>query len=129
MAGVNPESGEVLWSRDIPAMLGMNILTPVVVGDSIFTSSYGGGSFLLTFERVDGKIAPKIAWKTPLQGYMSTPIVLDGHAYLHLRSKRFTCVDLANGKQKWTTKPYGGYWSLVARGTASWPWTNAGNYC
>ncbi|MBN2292604.1 MAG: hypothetical protein JXM70_09275 [Pirellulales bacterium] len=46
---------------------------------------------------------------------MSTPIVIDGHAYLHLRSKRFTCVELATGKQKWTTKPYGKYWSMVAQ--------------
>jgi outer membrane protein assembly factor BamB len=30
---------------------------------------------------------------------MSTPVVIDGHAYLHLRSQRFTCVDLATGKQ------------------------------
>ena len=47
---------------------------------------------------------------------MSTPVVIDGHAYLHLRNKRFTCVDLATGKQKWTTTPYGQYWSLVAQG-------------
>jgi len=46
---------------------------------------------------------------------MSTPVVIDGHAYLHLRSRRFTCVELATGKQKWTTEPYGQYWSLVAQ--------------
>jgi outer membrane protein assembly factor BamB len=116
MAGVDAESGEALWSMDIPAMLGMNILTPVVAGDAVFTSSYGGGSRLLKFERVDGKIEPGVAWKAPLQGYMSNPIVIDGHAYLHMRNQRFTCVDLVNGKQKWTTTPYGEYWSLVARG-------------
>jgi outer membrane protein assembly factor BamB len=47
---------------------------------------------------------------------MSTPVVIDGHAYLHLRNQKFTCLDLATGKQKWTTTSrYGQYWSLVAQ--------------
>ncbi len=47
---------------------------------------------------------------------MSTPVVINGHAYLHLRNQRFTCIDLATGESKWTTKPYGKYWSMVANG-------------
>ncbi len=35
-------------------------------------------------------------------------LVLEDH-------RRFTCVELATGKQKWTTEPYGQYWSLVAQ--------------
>jgi hypothetical protein len=47
---------------------------------------------------------------------MSTPVVIDGHAYLHLRNQRFTCFDLKTGERKWTTTPFGKYWSLVANG-------------
>ena len=47
---------------------------------------------------------------------MSTPVVIDGHAYLHLRNQRFTCIDLTNGKECWTTQPFGKYWSLVSQG-------------
>jgi len=115
LAGLVPESGQVLWSQDIPAMLGMNILTPTVWGDRIFTSAYGGGSQLLGIQRQADGFQAETVWKTPLQGYMSTPVVIDGHAYLHLRNQRFTCVELATGKQKWTTQPYGQYWSLVAQ--------------
>jgi len=115
LAGVVPESGQVLWSQDIPAMLGMNILTPTVLGDAVFTSAYGGGSQLLGIKSGAGGFQAETVWKTALQGYMSTPVVIDGHAYLHLRSRRFTCVELATGKQKWTTEPYGQYWSLVAQ--------------
>jgi len=115
LAGVVPESGQVLWSQDIPAMLGMNILTPTLWGDSIFTTAYGGGSQLLGIKRQADGFQAETVWKTPLQGYMSTPVVIDGHAYLHLRNQRFTCVELATGKQKWTTQPYGQYWSLVAQ--------------
>ncbi len=115
MVGVDPESGEALWSRDIPATLGMNILTPTLIGNSLFTSSYGGGSRLIEIQGNGEKLESATLWRTPLQGYMSTPVVIEGHAYMHLRSRRFTCVELATGEQKWTTKPYGEYWSLVAR--------------
>jgi outer membrane protein assembly factor BamB len=115
LAGVKPESGKVLWSQDIPAMLGMNILTPTVLGDKIFTSSYGGGSRLLEIKRMGSDFQVQTVWKTSLQGYMSTPVIIDAHAYLHLRSQRFTCLDLATGKQTWTSEPYGQYWSLVAQ--------------
>lgn len=115
LAGVEPDSGKLLWSRDIPAMLGMNILTPTVQGDRVFASSYGGGSRLLQIKNDGDGFKVETVWDTPLQGYMSTPVVIDGHAYLHLRSQRFTCLDLATGKQKWTTKPFGQYWSLVAQ--------------
>ncbi len=116
LAGVEQDSGKVLWSEDIPAMLGMNIVTPTVLGNRIFTSSYGGGSRLLEIKRAGDDFQAQTVWKTPLQGYMSTPVVIDGQAYLHLRNQRFTCVDLATGKQRWETKErFGQYWSLVAQ--------------
>ena len=115
LTGVVPDSGQILWSQDIPAMLGMNILTPTVRGDTIFTSAYGGGSQLLGIKRQADGFQAETIWKTASQGYMSTPVIIDSYAYLHLRSRRFTCVDLTTGKQTWTTRPYGQYWSLVAQ--------------
>jgi outer membrane protein assembly factor BamB len=47
---------------------------------------------------------------------MSTPIVVGGHAYVHLRNQRFACLDLATGREAWITKPFGRYWSMVAQG-------------
>jgi hypothetical protein len=48
---------------------------------------------------------------------MTSPVLIDGHAYLFLRSNRFTCVELASGAERWTSGPTGDdYWSLVARG-------------
>ena len=58
----------------------------------------------------------KELWQTKQQGYMSTPVVIDGHAYIHLKNQRFACIDLATGTETWTTKPFGKYWSLVANG-------------
>ncbi len=49
-------------------------------------------------------------------GYMSTPVVIDGHAYLHLQNQRFTCINLKTGERTWTSQAFGKYWSLVAQG-------------
>jgi outer membrane protein assembly factor BamB len=121
LTGVDEASGNELWSQNIEAFRGMNILTPVVVGDAIFTSTYGGKSWLFDLVRngdatSSGKIfSTTERWQNKSQGYMSTPVVIDGHAYLHLRNQRFTCIDLATGKERWTTTPFGKYWSLVAQ--------------
>ena len=117
LAGVDLQTGELFWSQKIPAFRGMNIMTPVVFGDAVFTSSYGGKSLL--FDIAAGgsgreKLKHTERWSNNSQGYMSTPIVYGGHAYMHLRNQRFTCLDLSTGEEKWRTRPFGKYWSMVA---------------
>lgn len=117
LAGVELDSGKVLWSVDVKAFRGMNILNPTVVGDQVFTSSYGGGSFLFTVRRDGEAWSVEQAWQTKAQGYMSTPVVLDGHIYLHRRDKRFSCVELATGTEKWASgERFSDYASLVTDG-------------
>jgi len=116
LAGLDPETGTVFWSQTIPAFRGMNILTPTVSGDTIFTSAYGGKSFLFTLKYENGELSPSETWTNKVSGYMSSPVVIGGHVYLHLQNQRFTCIDLATGTSRWTTTPFGKYWSLVANG-------------
>jgi outer membrane protein assembly factor BamB len=116
VAGVEPEDGTVLWSEEIPAFRGMNILTPTVIGDAVFTSSYGGRSSLFSISRDPSGWKVDQAWSHKSQGYMSSPVVIDGHIYLHLRNQRLVCIDAKTGDDCWTTKPFGKYWSMVANG-------------
>jgi len=116
LAGVDPESGKELWSQKVPAFRGMNILTPCVWNNAVFTSSYGGKSFRYEVTQKDGTFDVGQVWEQKSQGYMSSPVIIDGHVYLHLRNQRFTCINLNTGKETWTTKPYGKYWSLIANG-------------
>jgi outer membrane protein assembly factor BamB len=115
LAGVHLEDGKVLWSASIPAFRGMNILTPTVIENRIFTSSYGGGAFLFEVEKSGTEFSLKEMWKNKVQGYMSSPVVIDHHVYLHLRNQRFACIDLKTGKEAWITTPFGKYWSMVVR--------------
>jgi len=114
LAGLDPVSGKVLWSHIVPSFRGMNILTPVVVGDAVFTSSYQNKSWLFQISHDKDRYAVREVWNNNAQGYMSTPVVIDGHAYLHLQNQRFTCIDLKTGKRTWTSPPFGKYCSMVA---------------
>jgi outer membrane protein assembly factor BamB len=114
LVGVDPESGEKLWSQEIPAFRGMNILTPIQHADGIFTSAYGAKAYLYR-PSADGKV--ETAWANKLQAYMSSPIVHEGHAYVHLRNQTVACIDLKSGDVKWnTSERFGQYWSMVAKG-------------
>ena len=116
LAGVDPEKGTVLWKTPVEAFRGMNIVTPTVHDGRVFTTSYGGGSFLFAVDPANTAAPVAQLWRNKIQGYMSTPIVIGGHAYVHLRNQRFACLDLATGKETWITKPFGRYWSMVAQG-------------
>lgn len=115
LAGVDLQTGAVLWEQKVPNFRGMNILTPVVFGDGIFTSAYQNKSWFYDVSKSNGKFEVQEAWNEKAQGYMSTPVVIDGHAYIHLQNERFACINLTTGERTWTSKPYGKYCSLVAQ--------------
>lgn len=112
LAGVDLDSGSPLWKHEVAAFRGMNILTPTVWDNGIFTSSYGGRSLLLDVS--NGSTGTR--WENKLEGYMSSPVVIDHYVYMHLRNKRFACIDMTTGKEMWVTRPYGEYWSMVTNG-------------
>ncbi len=116
LAGVDPATGKELWAKEIPSFRGMNILTPVPVGDDgIFTSTYGGNTRLLRVKSEGGKYDTSDAWTLRYEGNMSTPVVVDGHAYVLGKDKRLLCVNVKTGKEVWGTDDrFGDYWSLVA---------------
>ena len=114
--GVEIESGEALWSVDVPNFRGMNILTPVTYGDGVLTSSYKNATYFFNIRR-DGEswVATK-AWENRATAYMSSPVIVDGHAYLHLGNRRIDCIDLSNGESRWRSEPFGEYWSMAVQG-------------
>ncbi len=115
LVGLDLETGRQLWIQNVPSFRGMNILTPVVFGDAILTSSYQNKSWLYRINRGSTGFTVAEAWQNTAQGYMSTPVVIDGHAYLHMGNQRFTCINLQTGERTWTSKPFGKYASLVAQ--------------
>jgi outer membrane protein assembly factor BamB len=117
LAGVDPADGRVLWEQPVEAFRGMNILTPVACGDILFSSTYGGKTIGYKVTRDGDRFAVAEAWRHKAQGYMSTPVVIDGVAYTHLKSQRVLAIEVATGRELWTSeRSFGKYWSLVAQG-------------
>lgn len=116
LAGVDPQDGKVLWEQEVPNFRGMNILTPVPIGDSIFTSSYRNKAWSFQVSAEEGKFQVKETWSNNAQGYMSSPVVVGDHIYLHLQNQRFSCINLRTGQRTWTSQPFGKYCSLLAQG-------------
>jgi len=117
--GLNAETGDVIWQHEVPAFRGMNILTPTVYGDGVFTSTYRNGSYFYALDAPtdSGSAALQVeeAWTSTGAGYMSSPVVVDGHVYLHLGNERMTCIDLETGERRWTSEPIAKYASLAVR--------------
>jgi outer membrane protein assembly factor BamB len=118
LAGLSPEDGKELWSLPVESFRGMNILTPALAGTNrLFTATYGGKTQCVEITEKDGVFSARTAWDFKAQGYMTSPVIVDGHAYLQLRSQRALCIALADGKERWTTgEGFGKYWSMVANG-------------
>lgn len=113
LMGIDLDGGEVIWSQPIQSFRGMNILTPTIYNGGIFTSAHSGTTQLWNVTS-DGAISE--VWRLAAQAYMSSPVVVEGHAYLHLKNQRLACIDLATGQQRWRTRPFGKYWSMVTNG-------------
>lgn len=113
LAGLDLETGQTLWAIDVPAFRGMNILTPTVIGDRVLTSTYKNKTYMYDVEQKDASFRVQEAWTLSAQGYMSSPVVVDDFAYLHLGNGRLSCIDLKTGKQRWRTKRFGKYWSMA----------------
>ncbi len=116
LVGVDLDQGTPLWEEKVPSFRGMNILTPVVIGDTIFTSSYQNKSWLYRISKTNDQFTVAEVWSNNAQVYLSTPVVINGHLYLHLQNQRITCIDVITGNRTWTSQSFGKYCSFVAQG-------------
>jgi outer membrane protein assembly factor BamB len=118
LGGILASDGKVAWTSEVKAFRGMNILPPTPIGNKIFTATYGGGSFLFDITKDEQTLVAKELWNdSKREGYMSSPVVIDGKVYLHGRDKRFHCLDPDTGKTLWSSEDkFGEYCSIVTQG-------------
>ena len=115
---IDDADGSEICSRDIEAFRGMNILTPTIVGDSIFTSAHSGKGEMLKIASDGNGFSLDQDWENKkLEAYMSSPVVIGDHGYLFLKSQRFCCFNLETGEAAWRSGgKFGKYWSMVTSG-------------
>jgi outer membrane protein assembly factor BamB len=86
--GVDQESGEVLWEKDLP---GPTWSSPVVVDDVWIQGDCNG--VLHGFDLADPTVDPPELWTVEVEGCIeSTPAVWDGRIYVGARGGRFYAI-------------------------------------
>jgi outer membrane protein assembly factor BamB len=116
LCGVDLSSGNVLWRQPIEAFRGMNILTPLVIGDRVFTSAHSGKAQWFKITRQDSQWSIRQLWQQKQQAYMSSPVFAGGKILLHLKNERFTALDPETGASVFTTRPMAKYVSMITDG-------------
>lgn len=108
--GLDPETGEVLWTEPWKLNYGMAIPTPRQMGDELFLTCFYNGSMMLKFRPDDAK--PAVAWRTEkmserntthLNSTMATPSIVDGYIYGPCSYGEFRCLKAENGERMWET--------------------------
>ncbi|MEC9093745.1 MAG: PQQ-binding-like beta-propeller repeat protein [Planctomycetota bacterium] len=116
LAGIDIATGKTLWKQPVPSFRGMNILTPSIQDNTIFTSSYNNKSFAYEISKSSQSLSVQSKWQSNLRAYMSSPVIIDGHAYVHLQNRQLACFEISSGETKWVSKSrkrFGEYWSMI----------------
>lgn len=107
LSGLDPETGEVLWSEKLAAQMNMNVVMPRLAADRLFLSLFFQGSSL--FKLTAGKPGVETLWKnkadkkTGLKCMNGTPIIQDGHVYGVCGNGELRCLKLETGERVWET--------------------------
>lgn len=118
MGAIDPDTGEILWEIPVETAIGAAYPTPVIYGDNIFLSLYGRKTHLFHVSKnEDGTFTCEPVWEHKAKGYLSTPVVVDGHAYVQLTNRRVICLNLETGEETWGARQrFGLYWGMHANG-------------
>jgi outer membrane protein assembly factor BamB len=101
--GLDAATGKRLWKRRITSTFKMSMITPAVVGDTVYMAVHGGRMYRLNIKKTGSEWKAAEVWDNRLQSHISSPVVRDGFLYYHARNNQLNCVDAANGDIKWAT--------------------------
>ena len=103
---LDPESGQVYWSKPLKPDYNMSIMAPQKWGDYLFASGIGevGALFKLDADKPDASIAWKGTTKTAVYCANSTPLIEDGILYgCDCKGGQLRAVNLQTGERLWET--------------------------
>lgn len=110
LSALDPADGKLNWTAPWATEYRVNATTPIVYKDIVFhTSSYNMGCEALKVT----KNGYTVLWKNnTLEAQHSDPILIDGYLYGYtgqsaINKGHFRCIELATGKQIWSTNEVG----------------------
>ncbi|MFO0815391.1 MAG: PQQ-binding-like beta-propeller repeat protein [Gemmatales bacterium] len=107
VVGVDAKTGKFLWKYSKTIDQGANILTPIVVGQKVFTSGSrtGGGLIELQGDADEVKVK-ELYFNNKLAPSIGGAVLVDGYLY-GSTSQGVFCADFATGEIKWTNRSVG----------------------
>lgn len=107
VVGVEAQTGKFLWRYEKTVEPGANILTPVVLGNKVFTAGSRSGGGLVELTVADGGVTAKqVYFDKQLAPGIGGAVLVDGHLYGTTGQALF-CAEFATGKVKWTDRGVG----------------------
>jgi len=105
IAGIDPETGALLWRRPYKVEWRENIVTPLIHGDGVIVSGREQNAVMkLAVLREEGAWRSQPLWRneaTPM--YMSSPVLENGRlfGFSHKKQGHLFCLDPASGEAIW----------------------------
>lgn len=105
--GVDAKTGKHLWQYGKTVEPGANILTPVILGNKVFTAGSRSGGGLVELTVGDAGVSPKeVYFDKQIAPGIGGAVLVDGHLYGTTGQALF-CAEFATGKVKWTDRGVG----------------------
>lgn len=107
IAGLNPDTGALEWSRPHPSDQGVNVATPIWGDDHLLfvSSAYGGGSRVLKLARHGEQVSVEEVWASQrVRVHFGNAVRLGGRIYASngdMGSAPFAAIDVATGEMVW----------------------------
>ena len=107
IAGLNPDTGALEWSRPHPSDQGVNVATPIWGDDHLLfiSSAYGGGSRVLKLGRAGGTVSVDQVWATQrVRIHFGNAVRIGGRLYGSngdMGAAPFAAVDIWTGALLW----------------------------
>ncbi|MEW6160395.1 MAG: PQQ-binding-like beta-propeller repeat protein [Verrucomicrobiota bacterium] len=121
LAGLDCQTGKVLWRVPLVTNAKRHAATPVIAGDLVMVNSHTIGVVALRISREDDGLKASEAWvNKEMKINIATPVLVDHHLYSQGPNKDYVCIDARTGKTLWSEPGFGAgrkdYSSTIALG-------------
>ena len=117
LLALDPQDGAVLWRVPFRTAANRNVLTPLVLDDTVYFASHSTGLRAVQVKPAAAGVTTSEAWlNRDLKLNLSSLVAVGNHLYGLGPSKDFVCIDRTTGERKWSQSGFGEVASTIASG-------------
>ncbi len=117
LLALDPNDGAVLWRIPFKTGANRNVLTPVLLDDTVYFASHTTGMRAIRVRPAEAGVQAEETWlNRDLRINLSSPVAVGRHLYGLGPAKNYICVDRATGRVEWSQSGFGDVASTIASG-------------